>query len=90
MAYDNLEGVANDNIKSVPQTQKGVAQCGKFDKNPKLKALLLAFAKFATDCNYIDKVIDDGKVDRIKEDEKNTVDNKDLQAFLGMMGSLKE
>jgi hypothetical protein len=43
---------------------------------------------FATDCNDIDKVIDDGEGDRIEEDENNTDDNEDLQDFLGMMGSL--
>jgi hypothetical protein len=35
-------------------------------------------------------VIDDGEGDHIEEDENNTNDNEDLQAFLGMMGSLKK
>jgi hypothetical protein len=85
-----LEGVANGTIQAVPRTQKGVVHRGKFDKNPKLKALLSSFAAFATDYDDTDKVIDDGDGDRIEEDENNTNDNKDLQAFLGMMGSLKE
>jgi hypothetical protein len=48
------------------------------------------FAAFVTDCNDFDEVIDDGEEDQIKDDENNAGDNKDLQAFLGMMGSLKE
>jgi hypothetical protein len=35
-------------------------------------------------------VIDDGEGHRIEDDENNASDNEDLQAFLGMMGSLKE
>jgi hypothetical protein len=44
-----LEEVANGTIKPVPKTPKVIAHHGKFDRNPKLKALLLAFAAFATD-----------------------------------------
>jgi hypothetical protein len=56
----HLEGVAkNGTIKPVPCTPKSVAHCGKFDRNPKLKALISAVAMFATDCNHINKVIDD-------------------------------
>ncbi len=45
---------------------------------------------FATDCDDFDKVIDDGEGDWIEDDENNAGDNEDLQAFLGMVGSLKE
>ncbi len=55
-----------------------------------MKALFLAFAGFATDYNDINEVIDDGEGDQIKDDENNAGDNEGLQAFLGMMGSLKE
>ena len=58
--------------------------------NPELKALLLAFAAFATDWDAIDEIIDDGEGDQIEDNENKTDDNEDLQAFLGMMGSLKE
>jgi hypothetical protein len=85
-----LEEVANGTIKPVPRTPKVVAHCVKFDRNPKHKALLLEFAAFANICNDIDEMIDDGEGDQIKDDKNNTGDNKDLQAFLGMMGSLKE
>jgi hypothetical protein len=84
------EGVANGTNKPVPCTPKFVVHHGKFDRNPKLKALLSAFAVFATDCNDINEVIDDGEGDQIEDDENNAGDNEDLQAFLGMMGSLKE
>jgi hypothetical protein len=85
-----LEGVANGTIKPVPCTPKVVVHRGIFDRNPKLMALLLAFAAFATDCNDINKVIDDGEGDRIEDNENNAGDNNDLQAFFGMKGSFKE
>jgi hypothetical protein len=56
----------------------------------KLKAFLSAFVTSATDCNDIDKVIDDGEGDQIKDNENNAGDNKDLHAFVGMLCSLKE
>jgi hypothetical protein len=73
-----LEGVANGTIKLVHCTPNGVEHHGKFDKNPKLKALLLAFTTFATDCDNINEVIDDGEGDQIEEDENKTDDDKDL------------
>jgi hypothetical protein len=51
-----LEEVANGTIKPVPYTPKVVAHCGKFDRNPKFKALLSAFAMFTTDCDDIYEV----------------------------------
>jgi hypothetical protein len=54
-----FDGVANGTIKPVPCTPKGVVPCGKFYKHPKLKALLSAFATFATDCDDINEEIDD-------------------------------
>jgi hypothetical protein len=78
-----LEGFANGTIKLVPCTSKVVAHCDKFNRNPKLKAFLLAIAMFATDCNDIDKVIDDGEGDQIKDNENNAGDNKVSMPSLG-------
>ncbi len=61
----------------------------KFDKDPNLKALLSAFAAFTTD--YITNSQEVSEVsdnNNIEEGNKSNEDN--LQAFWGMVGSLKE
>jgi hypothetical protein len=61
----------------------------KFDKDPKLKALLSAFAAFTTDyiadSQEVSEALDNNNVE-----EGNESDDNDLQAFWGMVGSLKE
>jgi hypothetical protein len=61
----------------------------KFDKDPKLKARLSAFAAFTTD--YIansQEVSEASDNNNVEEENESNEDN--LQAFLGMVGSLKE
>jgi hypothetical protein len=66
----------------------------KFNKDPKLKALLSAFAAFTA--SYVaDNDIEDDNENTIQDDNNaNTKnkdnDNNDVNAFLGMFGSLKE
>ena len=66
----------------------------KFNKDPKLKALLSAFAAFTADY-VVDNDIEDNNENTVEDDNKATIKNKDndhddVNAFLGMFGSLKE
>jgi hypothetical protein len=65
-------------------------RCDKFDKDQKLKALLSAFAAFTTD--YITNSQEESEAinnnDNVEEGNESNYDN--LQAFWGMVGSLKE
>jgi hypothetical protein len=66
----------------------------KFNKDPKLKALLSAFAAFTA--SYVaDNDIEDDNENTIQDDNNTNTKNKDdnnddVNAFLGMFGSLKE
>jgi hypothetical protein len=67
--------------------------CEKFNKDPKLKALLFAFAAFTND--YIsesqpkpDKKEDDDQ--QVNSDSNKVNNDDDVNAFLGMFGALKE
>ncbi len=60
-----------------------------FDKDPKLKALLSAFAAFTTDYIANSQEVSDAS-DNNNAEEGNESDDNNLQAFLGMVGSLKE
>ncbi len=61
----------------------------KFDKDPKLKALLSAFAAFTTDYIANSQEVSDAS-DNNNIEEGNKSNDNNLQAFLGMVGSLKE
>ena len=54
-------------VASSPVHSKGCCASWQIYKNPKPKALLLAFAAIATDWIDINKVIDDGEGDHIKQ-----------------------
>ncbi len=66
----------------------------KFNKDPKLKALLPAFAAFTA--SYVaDNDIEDDNENTIQDDNNANTENRDdddddVNAFLGMFGSLKE
>jgi hypothetical protein len=74
-------------VNRLPITNQLLAR-HKFNKDPKLKALLSAFAAFTS--NYIDKDSQDMPyaMKNADEDDKDNGDN--LHAFLGLVGSLKE
>jgi hypothetical protein len=61
----------------------------KFDKDPKLNALLSAFAAFTTDYIANSQEVSEAS-DNNNIEEGNESNEDDLQAFLGMVGSLKE
>jgi hypothetical protein len=61
----------------------------KFDKDPKLKALFSAFAAFTTDYIANSQEVSDA-LDNNDVEEENESNDDNLQAFLGMVGSLKE
>ncbi len=61
----------------------------KFDRDPKLKALLSAFAAFTTDYIANSQEVSDAS-DNNNVEEGNESNEDDLQAFLVMVGSLKE
>ncbi len=63
----------------------------KFNKDPKLKALLSAFAAFTTDYLADSQTKQDENNDQQDIPDGNTIkDDEDVHAFLGMFGALKE
>ncbi len=63
----------------------------KFNKDPKLKALLSAFAAFTSDYLADSQTEHDEKNDKQDKPDGDTVeDNEDVNALLGMFGALKE
>ncbi len=63
----------------------------KFNKDLKLTALLSAFAAFTTDYLTDSQTKQDEKNDKQDKPDGDTVeDDKDVNAFLGMFGALKE
>ena len=66
-------------------------RCEKFNKDPKLKALLSAFAAFTTDYLADSQPKQDENNDKQDKPDGNTVeDDEDVTAFLSMFGALKE
>jgi hypothetical protein len=61
----------------------------KFNKDQKLKALLSAFAAFTTDYITNSQEMSDAS-DNNNVEEGNESNDDNLQAFLGMVGSLQE
>ncbi len=63
----------------------------KFNKDPKLKALLSTFAAFTTDYLADSQTKHDEKNDKQDKPDGDTVeDDEDVNALLGMFGALKE
>jgi hypothetical protein len=83
-----------DKRSPAPSDRRKNIRRDKFNKDPKLKALLSAFAAFTA--SYVaDNDIEDDNENTIQDDNnantKNRDDNNDdVNAFLGMFGSLKE
>jgi hypothetical protein len=84
---------SSEKRSNVPPSAPPMACRDKFMKDPKLKALFAAFLAFTTDYLAESQATDNGEVVNRNDhgDDANIDDeNDDINAFLGMVGVLKE